>query len=168
MRDAFGGAFMIKLFLVFIAIYIGFTAVALNYAKAFKVKNKVIEYLESSEISNLDDMEASQLMAMQDFIDKEILGNMNYNVNHLNICQNIDTKDDAGNTIAICHNSGIIIEEIEKATNTEGVYYRVSTHVGWSIPFINNLLALNGNNARRDVPIGVWKISGETRLIVNG
>ena len=38
MRDAFGGAFMIKLFLVFLAIYIGFTAVAVNYAKAFKVK----------------------------------------------------------------------------------------------------------------------------------
>lgn len=168
MRDAFGGAFMIKLFLVFIAIYIGFTAVALNYAKAFKVKNKIIEYLESSEISNLNNMDASEMLAMQDFIDREILGNMNYNVNHLNICQNVDTKDDAGNIIAVCHDSGIVIEEVEKAKNTEGVYYRVSTYVGWSIPFLNNLLALNGNNAKRAVPIGVWQISGETRLIING
>ena len=38
MRDAFGGAFMIKLFLVFILIYVCFIALALNYAKAFKVK----------------------------------------------------------------------------------------------------------------------------------
>jgi hypothetical protein len=167
MRDAFGGAFMIKLFLVFIAIYIGFTAVALNYAKAFKVKNKIIEYLESSEISNLDNMDATQMLAMQDFIDKEILGNMNYNVNHLNICSSVKKTDDAGNTIAVCHNSGIVIEEVTKATNTEGVYYRVSTYVGWSIPFLNGLLSLNGNNAKRDVPVGVWKISGETRLIVN-
>ena len=159
---------MIKLFLVFIAIYIGFTAVALNYAKAFKVKNKIIEYLESSEISNLNNMDASQLLAMESFIDKEILGNMNYNVNHLNICSKLKETDDSGNIIAVCHDSGIVIEQIEKATNTEGVYYRVSTYVGWSIPFLNNLLALNGNNASREVPVGVWQISGETRLIVNG
>ena len=49
MRDAFGGAFMIKLFLVFIIIYVSFTALALNYAKAFKVKNKIIEYIETNE-----------------------------------------------------------------------------------------------------------------------
>ena len=50
MRDAFGGTFMIQVFLVFILIYISFTALALNYAKAFKVKNKVIDYLENTEI----------------------------------------------------------------------------------------------------------------------
>ena len=38
MRDAFGGTFMIQIFLVFILIYISFTALALNYAKAFKAK----------------------------------------------------------------------------------------------------------------------------------
>ena len=38
MRDAFGGAFMIKIFIIFIFVYICLTAMALNYAKAFKVK----------------------------------------------------------------------------------------------------------------------------------
>ena len=47
MRDAFGGAFMIKVFLVFIFIYIVFTSLALNYAKAFKVKNTIVNYLEN-------------------------------------------------------------------------------------------------------------------------
>ena len=41
MRDAFGGAFMIKIFLIFIIVYVCFTALARNYAKAFKVKNKI-------------------------------------------------------------------------------------------------------------------------------
>ena len=54
MRDAFGGAFMIKIFLVFIIIYVGFTALSLNYAKAFKVKNKIIDYLEVNEITGLE------------------------------------------------------------------------------------------------------------------
>ena len=42
MRDSFGGVFMTNLFLVFIFIYVAFTAVSLNYAKAFKVKNKTL------------------------------------------------------------------------------------------------------------------------------
>ena len=67
MRDAFGGAFLIKLFLVFVIIYIGFTALALNYAKAFKVKNKVIDYLESSELMNLDNVSASEMEAMNEY-----------------------------------------------------------------------------------------------------
>ena len=53
MRDAFGGTFMIQIFIVFILVYISFTALALNYAKAFKVKNFIVDYLEEEEIMNL-------------------------------------------------------------------------------------------------------------------
>ena len=49
MREAFGGAFTIKLMLIFLAIYIAFIAVALNYAKAFRVKNKIIDIIEQNE-----------------------------------------------------------------------------------------------------------------------
>ena len=168
MRDAFGGAFMIKLFLVFIFIYIGFTAVALNYAKAFKVKNKVIEYLEGSEITDLDSITASKIDEMNKYFEEEVLGNMNYNLSGMNICGAVETKDYTGRTIAYCHEAGIVIEESGRAENTEGVYYTVSTFVGWSIPFINSLLSLGGNNSNQEVAAGWWKISGETRLIVNG
>ena len=46
MRDAFGGAFFIKLMLIFFAIYISFIAIALSYTKAFRVKNTIINYIE--------------------------------------------------------------------------------------------------------------------------
>lgn len=167
MRDAFGGAFMIKLFLVFIFIYICFLAVALNYAKAFKVKNKIIDYIESSEITDLNNMTAKQLNEMNLFFDEEILGKMNYRVNMDNICKNIKTENEAGKKIAICDQSGIVIRQSKSATNTEGVYYTVTTYVGWSIPFLNKLLELNSNNKEQDVVTGLWKISGETRVIVN-
>ena len=58
MRDAFGGAFMIKIFLIFIIVYVCFTALALNYAKAFKVKNAIIDYLEDKEIGSIKNMSA--------------------------------------------------------------------------------------------------------------
>ncbi len=168
MRDAFGGAFMIKLFLVFIFIYICFTAMALNYAKAFKVKNKVVDYLESSEIMNLNTISASQIDAMDKYFEEEVLGNMNYNLSSYRICDSVTTKDYTGKTIAYCHDSGIIIRQKGKAENTEGVYYTVSTYVGWGIPFLNKLLELNGNNKKEGVVTGFWEISGETRLIVSG
>lgn len=154
MRDAFGGAFMIKLFLVFIIIYVGFTAIALNYAKAFKVKNEVIEYLESEEITNIGSMPASQFDKMNEYFEKDILGKMNYR--HEPTCEP---------KYLYCKN-GIVIEEGGKAQNTEGVYYKVSTYFGWSIPFINKLLALDNKSNDGKVANGEWEISGETRIIV--
>ena len=49
MRDAFGGTFMIQLLLIFLAIYVAFVAVALNFAKAFRVKNQIIDIIEQNE-----------------------------------------------------------------------------------------------------------------------
>lgn len=49
MRDAFGGAFMIKLMLIFLVIYVCFIAIALNYAKAFRAKNGIIDLIERYE-----------------------------------------------------------------------------------------------------------------------
>ena len=72
MRDAFGGAFMIKVFIVFVIIYIGFTAMALNYAKAFKVKNMIINYLEDNEIVDLNNLTAAEEEAMQKFATAKI------------------------------------------------------------------------------------------------
>lgn len=160
MRDAFGGAFMIKLFLVFIAIYIGFTAVALNYAKAFKVKNKVVEYLEGNEVVDMAHMPASELNAMEEYFEKEILGQMNYRID----------KSSMNCTNTVYCNNGIAIKQInpaDKYRNKLGVYYKVETYVGWSIPFINNLFALSGERVSGNGAVGRWVISGETRPIVN-
>ena len=68
MRDAFGGTFMIMVFLVFIMVYICFTAVALNYAKAFKVKNAVIDFLEEWEITDLNNIPAEKMEEFRNFI----------------------------------------------------------------------------------------------------
>lgn len=167
MRDAFGGAFMIKLFLVFIFIYISFTAVALNYAKAFKVKNLVIDYLEDNEIVNIDDMTSKAEEAMKKYFEEELLGNMNYKVNVENFCNNIDnTHDEENRRIAYCSDLGIVIRKSGEDVKTGGVYYTVSTYVGWDAGFLNMLTALNGDNKKNDEIRGTWRISGQTRLIV--
>ena len=134
---------------------------ALNYAKAFKVKNAVIEYLETNEITDLSNINANDLMTMEDYFEQELVGKKGYNVSEYKVCDSIIKNEDT-----YCHPSGIVIKKTGQAQNTEGVYYTVSTYMSWGIPFINNLLRLNGNNQNKEVVTGVWTISGETRLIV--
>ena len=49
MRDAFGGAFSIKLMLIFLILYVALICVAINYARAFRVKNRIINIIEQYE-----------------------------------------------------------------------------------------------------------------------
>lgn len=71
MRDAFGGAFMLQLMLIFLVIYVSLLAVGYNYAKAFRTKNFIIDYIERYEGYN-------ELSApvINSFIDKK----MGYNI----------------------------------------------------------------------------------------
>ena len=168
MRDAFGGAFMIKIFIVFIFVYICLTAMALNYAKAFKVKNEIITYLETNEITDVCKMNIEEIKTMEDFFENELVGKRGYNVSEHGTCQKNGPKYDPNTNecIGYCYSSGIDIDIAGKAVNTEGIYYNVSTYMSWGIPFLNNLLKLNGNNVERETKTGLWTISGQTRLIV--
>lgn len=160
MRDAFGGSFMIRLFLVFLIIYMGFTAIAINYAKAFKVKNKVIDYIEDNEIADMHNMPAYEFDKMSEYFEREILGAMNYRVDK-------NQMDCTGENVQYCDN-GIKIMQINTSGNNNkiGNYYRVETEIIWSIPFINKLLALGDNSQSGGISYGKWRISGETRPIV--
>ena len=46
MQEAFGGTFMLKLFMIFFIIYVAFIGIALNFAKIYRIKNNVINILE--------------------------------------------------------------------------------------------------------------------------
>ena len=164
MRDAFGGAFMIKLFLVFIIIYVGFTAIALNYAKAFKAKNIVIAYLEDNEISDLKDVTAEADMAMREYFEKELVGNLNY-VYPINC--SINTSKENWNAEKCFEDIGVYIEQVEPTEeyrNKLGTYYRVTTYFGFQLPFFDRILAVSGRDNGENV-IGRWRIVGETRPI---
>lgn len=143
MREAFGGAFTIKLMLIFLAIYIAFIAIALNYAKAFRVKNKIIDIIEQNEgiDSYIDTKEGSVIGDINSY-----LNTVSYYVNLANIKNN--------NTENInCYDRGYCIEETT-APVTDGItskYYKVTTYININFPFFK----LNFN-----IPI-----TGETRKI---
>ena len=87
MRDAFGGIFMIRLMLVFVFIFVAFTAISLNYAKAFRIKNKVIDFVEQEEIMDLDSAFNSANGSNLEKLDR-ILDDAKYNKE----CQNVESN----------------------------------------------------------------------------
>lgn len=157
MRDAFGGAFMIKIFLIFIIVYVCFTALALNYAKAFKVKNAIIDYLEDKEITSIS---AEEVMAMEKYFEEEIYNSMNYRAE--STCTGKEFYCDNGVRIE----KKVPSKSTTSRYGTRAIYYKVTTKVGWSIPFINKILAINDTDEGANVTSGNWTISGETRIII--
>lgn len=137
MRDAFGGAFMIKLMLIFLVIYVCFIAVALNYAKAFKAKNGIIDLIERYEGFEI----------CKDRIDA-YLNSISYNV----AAQSGPTASYAsGNPNTECQQLGYCIME---TTDYSGTNYVVTTFVQVSFFGFDNLAGISFT-----VPI-----SGEVRI----
>ena len=163
MRDAFGGTFMIKLFLVFIFIYVGFTAIALNYAKAFRVKNKIIDFIETNEITDLSAyiQEGSGANASKL---NNILENANYTVK-CRTTSGLDTNTIVETTNGFCYHGVLFSPVTGESKNDKYVYYKVTTAVDWNLGVINLILSFGGNPNDKDPLSGTWKISGETRIV---
>lgn len=49
MRESIGGTMLMMIVFGFLAVYIGFMAVIINYARAYRTKNSMISYIERNE-----------------------------------------------------------------------------------------------------------------------
>ena len=127
MRDAVGGTFMIKLLLIFLAVYTIFIAVALNYAKAFRVKNKILNIIEQSEgINSYNDV--SQGAAIGQI--NKYMNDVHYRINTGSIEKKCIGYEYINTDRGYCITK---IENIDK--NAE--YYKVTTFVTIDFPVIN-------------------------------
>lgn len=118
MRDAFGGAFFIKIMLIFFAIYISFIAIALNYAKAFRVKNNIINIIEERESYNID---------VQNLVD-DYVASMNYYVT------SVGPNGSSTSSSEGCRGRGYCVRSMYSDT-LRGTYYKVTTFIEISFPF---------------------------------
>ena len=49
MRESIGGIFLLKIVLIFLAVYVGFMAIVINYGKYYRYKNAIINKIEQNE-----------------------------------------------------------------------------------------------------------------------
>lgn len=137
MRESFGGAFMIKLVLVFIVIYITFMGVAIEYAKVFRVKNQVINMLEQSQYKIGD-------TSVEDKIDT-YLSSVPYNragtIGVENKCNNSITENNSYKYIT----RGVCIEQFVD-DNAVNAHFKVTVYISIDFPFfgINMTLPISG------------------------
>ena len=128
MRDAFGGAFMLKLALVFIIIYVSFMAIALNYAKAFRVKNGVINIIEQYNFSGNRDTDT--INRINTYLEKS---NYNYGKDALkNYCNN--SAGPGTDDYIFTERGACIIPRTREDTTDR--YYEILTFIHIQLPFL--------------------------------
>ena len=128
MKEGIGGTFMIYVFLVFLAVYITFLAVAFNYARAFRVKNKVIDIIEQNE--GMDAADFNNLSATND---SGVAGQINAYLKQVSYNVNLTEKNKENR--GTCFDLGYCVNETDSITN--GKYYSVTTFIRLEIPFMN-------------------------------
>lgn len=52
MRESIGGAWILGIVMTFIVLFASFLAISINYSKAFKVKNNIVDLIEKNEGMN--------------------------------------------------------------------------------------------------------------------
>ena len=130
MRDAVGGTFMIYVLLIFLTIYITFVAVAFNYARAFKVKNKVIDIIEQNEgIDNYNN--TSGTMGDIEYYLNEVHYNINGIDSNTDACSNYDYIN---KELGYCISRETAISDINGGTAS---YYKIVTFVRLELPFLD-------------------------------
>lgn len=119
MRDAFGGAFSIQLMLIFLVLYVSFICVAINYARAFRVKNEIINIVEQNE---------GYIGRNQNAIDSQInsyLSKTGYHVNYSEVASVSSCSELKGHGYCIVR------------TGTNPDYYGVETYMVFTLPIVN-------------------------------
>ena len=144
MRDAIGQVFTLQIILAFVLLINGYMAYSVNYTRAFRVKNQIINIVEQYEgVTNDEAKEKINAYVQQ----------MNYEVSNTLI----NNKRSEGYE---CFKEGWCYKENNVSTadgdgQRTGKYYTIVTFVNIDIPVINKIIGLGQ----------FLSVSGETRTI---
>lgn len=136
-KDAYGGAFSIWLFMFFFIIYVCFIAVALQFAKTYRVKNYVINVLEQYQYTGAQN--DSALSKLDTYLDG-VPYNMDSTLAQKKCSKSYGEK-------ATIYKGVCIVPEGE----TDAPYYKVVVYFVAEFPLFNLNLTI--------------PISGETKVI---
>ena len=150
MRDAIGQVFALQAILAFVLLINGYMAYSVNYTRAFRVKNQIVNIIEQYE-GPTDDAMAK----IGSYVD-----GMTYRVPQtlINSFRNRYASNNGDGEVS-CQDGWCYIAHDVKTTGGDGemngTYYSVVTFVNIDIPVINNLIGLGD----------FLSVSGETRTI---
>ena len=150
MRDAIGQVFALQIILAFVLLINGYMAYSVNYTRAFRVKNQIVNIIEQYEGPTDEAMDK-----IGSYVD-----GMTYRVPQtlINNFRNRYASNNGDGEVS-CQDGWCYIAHDVKTTGGDGelngTYYSVVTFVNIDIPVINNLIGLGD----------FLSVSGETRTI---
>ncbi len=134
MRDAIGQVFTLQIILAFVLLINGYMAYSVNYTRAFRVKNQIVNIIEQYEGPNHEDAIAK----INTYIDQ-----MAYEVPaHLT---QAFLNDNNGQDVSCQNGWCYIVHDVSidgADGERRGKYYSVTTFVNINIPVINNIVGL--------------------------
>ena len=142
MKDAFGGTLMLRLFMFFFILYVAFIAVALNFAKIYRIKNNVINILEHNQFDGtmnevISGKLSNYLNSVPYGFDGHDIGSDFYK-NHCKKFVNDNEKDIPG----MYQNHGICV--IQKGDDKKH-YYTVMVYYVINFPIMNINIPISAN-----------------------
>ena len=150
MRDAIGQVFALQVILAFVLLINGYMAYSVNYTRAFRVKNQIVNIIEQYEGPTDEAMAkiGSYVDGMTYRVPQTLINNFR---------NRYASNSDDGEVS--CQDGWCYIAHDVKTTGGDGemngTYYSVVTFVNIDIPVINNLIGLGD----------FLSVSGETRTI---
>lgn len=142
MKEAYGGLTNIYIFMIFFVIYVCFLAVALNFAKTYRIKNYVISTLEQGQFE-MEDINKEASSAVWNRLER-YLKSVPYNIEN----KEIATKCNAYGDGAVSRDGVCIVPR----GSADSPYYMIVVFFKIEFPF----LGIDGF---------YMPISGETMII---
>ena len=149
MKESIGGAMMLRIILIVVVLFISFLCISANFAKAFKIKNGIIDIIEEYQGIN-----SKSIPKIEDYLSR-----MAYNCksNEYATTLNYVLKDNSlplrgeyyGEKIATPGSFITILGNVDDATSVKDVSYNIQVCMDW------NIIGAGGN----------WTISGKTEII---
>ena len=133
MRESIGGTWLLGFVVLFIVLFSGYLAVSINYTKAFKVKNQIINLIEQNEgfrtssFGNIASVSNDQLSNSDRTED-----NIYYYIKDIGYATtSIDSDKCSG--YGTYYTGGYCVRRVCTAN---GVYYKVTSFIKFELPLI--------------------------------
>lgn len=150
-----GGVFTLQAIVLALLIIMSLMAFAVNYSKAFRVKNEIRSIIEKSEgLTPTAESQINEMIRKHQYFLSDV---------YVDACKNLgydvyESTSESGVGVRFCIkcNYANNLGELNQNPDYQGAYYSIVTFVNIDIPIVNNLIPFTAN---------FFKISGETSLI---
>ncbi len=162
MRESIGGAWLVSIVVLFIVLFSGYLAVSINYTKAFKVKNYIINVIEQNEgftkykdqdkIDNADIKTLEADKTAQGYITAYLKSTGYYTTESADSmkkrCNSTSDDLDVLNNTNSYYDGGYCIKKI---CTSMGTYYKVTTFIKFQVPIIQTSILIDINGETKPI-----------------